>query len=137
MLAWNYLLKKIPLQPDLLQASKKTEANRIGKLFILFIASLNKQNYEKHTLHFSRYINCWLVIGSICMECRRTDSYSYRFSNHIPFVRHYSQSIAIYLSHIHGPFYQQGYSLYCSHFFITNKTDLEGLRRLFLQIGIR
>ena len=81
--------------------------------YFLRYINTNKK-HEKHFIHHSSNSDCRLVIRRICMECRRVDSYSYCTGNNFFIICYYSQSLVINflfsLSHIHGPFYQQGYS---------------------------
>lgn len=77
--------------------------------------------HEKFTLYHSSHPDNRLVARRFLLERNRINTYSYSDSSYCFITGDYTESLEdIYrLSHIHGPFYQQGYSLHCSHFCIS------------------
>lgn len=72
---------------------KTTQGNYWQNFFICLWYNLSINFYEKHTLHYCRYIDYWMVVGCICMECRWFNSHPHCISSDISFVRYYSPGL--------------------------------------------
>lgn len=87
---------------------------QLAMFFLIYLCpSPGKQQikrYEKPPVHFSGNTDHWMVIRSVCVECNRFDPHPDCTGGNITFVWNNTKSIDFNLSHIHGPFYQQGYS---------------------------
>jgi hypothetical protein len=85
--------------------------------------------HAKLTLHYCGDFDNRVVAWSILLERFGIDPHTDRTGSDFSFTGYYQESLDSYLSHIHGPFYQQGYSLHCG-LFCWNKRERYQAERL-------
>jgi hypothetical protein len=118
---WNLLHRNLLPYTGFYKKAVQISFKIIGSIFSvikmkLFNRKKHSKHHEKHFIHHSSNINNRLVVRCFLLECYRFNSYTYCTGYYSFITRYYTPGIkpsdkAIYfLSHIHGPFYQQGYS---------------------------
>jgi hypothetical protein len=82
-----------------------------GSIFSYITTNTFKTNiHAKLIIHHCGNPDYRLVVRCIRVGCRKFDPHPHCAGHHFFVAGNYQKSIVLSFSHIHGPFYQQGYS---------------------------